>query len=200
LYRERSEVFEENPVIYLNQYLLAQQRYMIKLYELADEYKQFDYAIDQLNKINTSMNLRSVSLQKSIPYCDFDEVPKKVPMYIFGSGAQYLFSYLCSIISAKNRTLIIDEVDRGFHYSAMPALWRSLIELAQEHNVQLFATTHSMECVRAFSEVANIGDDKGKAYDARLVNLRKPEGRHHEALIYHNAELAEVLDDGLELT
>jgi energy-coupling factor transporter ATP-binding protein EcfA2 len=120
---------------------------------------------------------------------------RMVPIGILGDGAISFVTLMVCILKYKNGVLFIDEIDDGLHYSSMVKVWQHAMKLAQEHNVQLFATTHSMECVRAFSEVAN-----EKSYDARLININKPYARHHEALISNAQELAELLEDGVELT
>jgi predicted ATP-dependent endonuclease of OLD family len=40
-------------------------------------------------------------------------------------------------------------------------LWRHLFRLAQELNVQVFATTHSYDCVLAFQEAAREAPEEG---------------------------------------
>jgi AAA15 family ATPase/GTPase len=100
------------------------------------------------------------------------------------------------IYECENGILLVDEIDDGLHYSSMVKVWQHAMKLAKEHNVQLFATTHSMECVRAFSEVAN----QLAPTEARLININKPYARNHEALISNAQELAELLEDGVELT
>lgn len=47
--------------------------------------------------------------------------------------------------------LAISDTENGFHHSSQEILWNAIFESAKEFNVQVFATTHSIECVKAFS-------------------------------------------------
>jgi AAA15 family ATPase/GTPase len=119
-----------------------------------------------------------------------------VPFKVFGQGTLCFLNLVVLIYECENGILLVDEIDDGLHYSSMVKVWQHAMKLAKEHNVQLFATTHSMECVRAFSEVAN----QLAPTEARLININKPYARNHEALISNAQELAELLEDGVELT
>ncbi|MYF97240.1 MAG: AAA family ATPase [Holophagales bacterium] len=66
-----------------------------------------------------------------------------------GNGMVRLFRYLTSAFAARGGILIVDEIENGFHYSALEKLWRHLKILCDQADVQLFATTHSRECIHA---------------------------------------------------
>lgn len=63
---------------------------------------------------------------------------------------------------------LIDEIENGIHYSAQPKLWRMIFETAQELDVQVFATTHSYDCVQAFQQVSGEHEEEGM-----LISLRR---------------------------
>ncbi len=46
--------------------------------------------------------------------------------------------------------LLIDEIENGIHHSNQVAFWEFLYKLADRLNVQIFATTHSLEMTKAF--------------------------------------------------
>ena len=65
----------------------------------------------------------------------------------------------------------IDEIENGFHYSAMEVLWQAVFNAAKEFNVQVFASTHSYECVKAFSSAySNMGRKKD---EIRLFRIER---------------------------
>ncbi|MDH4120191.1 MAG: AAA family ATPase [Deltaproteobacteria bacterium] len=74
------------------------------------------------------------------------------PIGILGDGINRMVLFLSAVINARNGVLLIDEIENGLHYSAMSVMWKALIASAEENNVQIFATTHSYECVKALSE------------------------------------------------
>jgi len=68
-----------------------------------------------------------------------------------GEGLQRLLGLSLAVIDAENKLLLVDEIDTGLHYSLMPKLWIALEKAATEHNVQVFATTHSYDAIRGLA-------------------------------------------------
>ena len=66
---------------------------------------------------------------------------------------RHMLALALHLVPAQNGYLLIDEVDTGLHFSVMTKMWRMLIESAKRLNVQIFATTHSMDCIHALAEV-----------------------------------------------
>jgi AAA15 family ATPase/GTPase len=61
-------------------------------------------------------------------------------------------SLILNLISAKDGFLLIDEFENGLHYSIQPKVWALIFKLAKDFNIQVFATTHSKDCIESFSE------------------------------------------------
>ncbi|MCH8149110.1 MAG: ATP-binding protein [Planctomycetes bacterium] len=68
--------------------------------------------------------------------------------------------------------MLIDEIENGFHYSKLPALWTRLHAFCAEHDVQLFASTHSLECLRALSGAVTADPD-----DFALLRMTVADGQ-----------------------
>lgn len=77
----------------------------------------------------------------------------RVPIGSLGGGLGRLLAVSTHLVSAESGTLLIDEIDTGLHFSVMTDMWRLVIETAKRHEVQVFATTHSLDCVRALAWV-----------------------------------------------
>ncbi len=95
-----------------------------------------------------------------------------VPLRSLGEGVNHLFGIAVSLAAARNGFLLIDEVENGVHYSVMKDLWALILKQSQDLNVQVFATTHSLDCIRGF-EAAASGLD---AEDASLIRLEGVNG------------------------
>jgi AAA15 family ATPase/GTPase len=78
-----------------------------------------------------------------------------VPLKSLGDGMQRILQIVLNIYSAKDGLLLIDEFENGLHYSVQEKVWGLMFEMAQRLNIQVFATTHSRDCIEAFSKVAN---------------------------------------------
>lgn len=45
--------------------------------------------------------------------------------------------------------VLVDEVETGLHHTVLSEAWRAISDAARRYDVQVFATTHSFEFVRA---------------------------------------------------
>ncbi len=72
-----------------------------------------------------------------------------------------LFGIALALVHAKDGLLLVDEIENGIHYSVQPDLWRLVFEMATRLNVQVFATTHSYDCIKAFEEAARESEEEG---------------------------------------
>ena len=72
-----------------------------------------------------------------------------IPLQFMGEGMSYVASIVLAIQSARGGVILVDEVSRGIHHSVLKDFWILLSEVAQRSKVQIFASTHSHECVVA---------------------------------------------------
>ena len=70
-----------------------------------------------------------------------------IPIGSLGDGAWRLLGLAMSLAQCENGFLFVDDIDSGLHYSVMSKMWKSVLETAKLLNVQVFATTHSFDCV-----------------------------------------------------
>ena len=74
---------------------------------------------------------------------------RPVPIGFLGDGIGRLLSMALAFHSARGGAILIDEIENGLHYSKLEAIWERMLWLSREFNVQVFATTHSYECIKA---------------------------------------------------
>lgn len=79
---------------------------------------------------------------------------RPVPLASLGEGMRRVLQIILKLVNARDGLLLIDEFENGLHYSVQPKVWAMLFELANQLNVQVFATTHSWDCIKTFAEVA----------------------------------------------
>ncbi|EIN0568267.1 AAA family ATPase [Salmonella enterica subsp. enterica] len=70
----------------------------------------------------------------------------------YGEGIQRIFNIALSFASCRNGVLLIDEFETAIHFSLLKEFTKLTQKLAEIFNVQLFITSHSNECIRAFIE------------------------------------------------
>jgi len=99
----------------------------------------------------------------------------------FGDGLKHYISIICALYACENGYLFVDEIDNGIHYTQLDRLWEIILTISKEQNVQVFATTHSKECIDAYARVAKKLEDEdisfielGKNKENKLVSMVYP--------------------------
>ena len=120
-----------------------------------------------------------------------------VPLRSMGEGMNRLFGIALALVNAQDGMLLIDEIDSGLHYSVQPDLWRMVFQVAHRLNIQVFATTHSWDCVTAFQESIQNGSEDG----GLLISLRDRKGEPGRvvAVLFDEEELAIVTREQIEV-
>ncbi len=72
-----------------------------------------------------------------------------LPLSAMGDGAFRLLAILLAIARAQNGAILIDDVDSGLHHTVREKTWAAIGQAAEQYETQVFATTHSLEMVRA---------------------------------------------------
>lgn len=118
-----------------------------------------------------------------------------LPLPSLGDGMLRMFTLALHLTSAAGGLLLVDEVENGFHYSVLPKLWSLLGRNAISDNIQILATTHSVECV----EAAYLALRDAKALDQISVfRLDRTDGEI-KAVRYHGDLLEAAIESRFEL-
>lgn len=118
----------------------------------------------------------------------------RLPLFLMGQGVVSLANLLLRIAHAPDGVVLYDEIENGIHYSVLEKVWRGVGTLAREVNCQLFATTHSLECI----EAAHAAFSDGESYDFRLHRLQRV-GDTIEAITYDQERLDAAEEMELEV-
>ena len=87
------------------------------------------------------------------------EFKTPIPLGSFGDGVRRLMSLALSLSRVGGGTLLVDEIDTGLHYSVMADMWKLVVKRSIESNVQVFATTHSWDCIEGLSQLCQLEPD-----------------------------------------
>jgi predicted ATPase len=68
---------------------------------------------------------------------------------MISAGVNKFLSLIIGISSHRQGVILVDEIDNGFYYKTLPELWSILLKLTKECDGQIFASTHSLECLKA---------------------------------------------------
>jgi hypothetical protein len=104
--------------------------------------------------------------QRPLIYADIG-LGEMIPVGHLGEGFCRLLDIYSELLAGEAKVLLIDEVENGLHHSVLPIVWKGLITAARELDVQIFATTHSAECIFAADQAAR----ENGPYDLNLIRL-----------------------------
>lgn len=120
---------------------------------------------------------------------------KPIPLRSLGEGLSRALGLCLAIANTKGGWLLIDEFEIGLHHRIQLDLWRVIFKLAEALNVQVFATTHSWDCVEAFQEAA--AEDEASAMLIRLQQTK--DGSTINSVTYTKEEMDIVTRQGIEV-
>ncbi len=123
---------------------------------------------------------------------------KRIPLNSMGDGMSRILQLILSVFPAKDGILLIDEFENGLHYSVQEEVWKIIFQLAKELNIQVFATTHSRDCIDSFTKVANENDEDGVVIKVSKSRLTSDNGKVI-ATVYDENELATIVNSDLEV-
>ena len=135
-----------------------------------------------------------------------------LPLAAVGDGLQRLFHIALAMEYASHRAdritqassrprdvsafLLIDEAETGIHHTLHSGLWRFILRASRLLDVQVFATTHSLDCLKGFAEA--IADDNEN--DGVVIRLEKVEGEEQTgAVIVDREGVPIVVRDSIEV-
>ncbi len=78
----------------------------------------------------------------------------RAPLHTFGDGLRRVFTLATAIPRVRNGFLLIDELETSIHTEALEKTFEWLIKACIDNNVQLLATTHSLEALDVATEVS----------------------------------------------
>lgn len=114
----------------------------------------------------------SVEVEAGSPmvHATLANMPLKVPIGLVSAGVNKLIGLLGGL--AQQRLILIDEIENGFYYKRMPDIWSSIYRFAFTYGSQVFASTHSRECLEALLPAM-----EGRENEFCLLRTRKEAGR-----------------------
>lgn len=119
---------------------------------------------------------------------------RPIPLRSLGEGMNRMFGIVLALVNARGGVLLLDEVENGLHFTVLPAVWRLILKVSRGLGVQVFATTHSWDCIEAFQEAVR----EEPLDNTRLIRLETRDGEVH-GVIFDEAELAIVTREKIEV-
>lgn len=94
-----------------------------------------------------------------------------LPLKSMGDGINRILTIILALVNCDNGYLLIDEFENGLHHSVQEQLWKVIFSLSEKLNIQVFATTHSEDCILGFENVLNNPNNNLEGKLIRLDNI-----------------------------
>ena len=101
--------------------------------------QQFDSAITDIQVLDTGFSGLYLTHKKT----------GVTPVSALGDGVRRAVAMALTVPQVANGVLLIDEIETAIHVSVLNEVYHWLYQACQRYNVQMFATTHSLDAVDA---------------------------------------------------
>ncbi len=146
-----------------------------KLWEQIEISGRETAVIDSLRLIDRGVEkVFFIGSNPRIPVCRIKGLDRPVPLHNLGDGVSRLFELILGIVNIAGGICLIDEFENGLHWSVQEQVWDVVFKTAKNLDVQIFATTHSLDAVKAFQTVALRQDDESFG---GIVQMKKQSGK-----------------------
>lgn len=152
------------------------------VYEVANRFSELSRSlrkqefVDQLT--NHFPEIVDISVESVVGaaalYAQVRSLPEKIPIGLASNGMAKLAALLLTMPSQPAGILLVDEIETGLYYQRMPKVWESLLSFAKRYDSQIFASTHSAECLLAAAQVAEHATD-----DFAVIRAVRESGESH---------------------
>lgn len=119
---------------------------------------------------------------------------QRVPIGSMGDGIWRILGLALSCVCARDGFLFVDEIDTGFHFTAMSDMWKLIWKTATRLNVQVFATTHNSDC---WTSLANLAAQEEKTDDG--MTIQRIERDKETSVVFTEPEIVIAAERGIEV-
>lgn len=142
--------------------------YLAELYGVLVTKGKDDFLDESLQIFDENIVSVKLILEKNKPKfkIEMKNTPNRISLSSLGDGINRFMAIICAIWASQDGHLFIDEVENGIHYTNYSKLWKIIFKVSKDANCQVFATTHSKECIEAFN-------NENKEDEATFIELYK---------------------------
>lgn len=157
---------------------------------LANEEKQFEDAFQKEFPFLSDLSVEAPAGPPAI----YAKMPsgRRLPLSMISGGINQLAGLMLRLAADSNSIILIDEIENGFYHERYGSIWRALYDLAVHRNGQIFATTHSLECLKALKESLHEYADEVRFIRSRLEENEVSFEELGGETLFHAVELGEV--------
>ena len=119
---------------------------------------------------------------------------RRFPLGSYGDGMRRLLALSLALAQTAHGVLLVDEIDTGLHWTVLEDMWRLVVETARKSSAQVFATTHSLDCIRGLAALVESCPDV-----AADVSIHKIERALPKAVRFADDDIPAIVDQNIEV-
>lgn len=113
--------------------------------------KQLGPLLDSVRGIYPEVE--DITLETGGLYASIAGLPEKMPIGMLSAGITKYVTILTAIAATRRGVVFVDEIENGFYFETLSMIMGSLFQACESAEVQLFASTHSIEFLRSLYPV-----------------------------------------------
>jgi energy-coupling factor transporter ATP-binding protein EcfA2 len=126
-------------------------------------------------------------------YAGLRYLKEKLPIGYLSAGVTRFIAMLSAVLIRGEGVVLLDEIENGISYKIFQPLWKYLLKFAVDNDTQIFASTHSLECVRALLPAM-----QGHEHEFALLRAERTDGSSAITLV-PGKFLESAIDQGVEV-
>ena len=182
--------------VFLGTNVINENENVARFSVLAQESGRLNEIIEALQSLEPRVTRLELLMTAAGPVIHADVgLSRLIPLPFLGDGITRVLTVLLAVATVPGGTILIDEIETGLHHSVLPSFWKTIAIAARRANVQLFATTHSHECVAAAHEAFN----EDHQDDLLVHRLERRDSGEIVSVSFDREALATALELGWEV-
>jgi AAA15 family ATPase/GTPase len=196
---DRNSNIKYNPLFPLITFGKSDSRTLFDLYNLLQTKKDKLYLINVLRVVFPKLDNVEYKAEfkeiKDTYIFEFQDEDDFIPLNYLGDGFKRIFFITLKALALRGKRILIDEIEIGIHYSRQKEFLINLFKICTELEIQLFATTHSKECIFAYKEALEELklEEKGK-----FIKLKEKKDKGIKAITYPFEEFKYLVESETE--
>jgi hypothetical protein len=150
-----------------------------------------DEVIQHFIRQYTNIENLSIEMNAGAPmvFAKVRDMGEKIPLNLVSGGMNKLAAILFGIPTCPDGIIFIDEIENGFYFKRLSQIWRSILHFADVYKAQIFATTHSLECLDAAADVAEEFPEKFSVLHVGAAGIKQFSGERFAEALSENIEI-----------
>jgi hypothetical protein len=123
-----------------------------------------------------------------------DTPESPIPLGSLGEGMRRMLTLASALATTRGGYLFIDEVDTGLHYSVMDKMWELIITTATVYDIQVFASTHSYDCIYGLAKLFRKRPDLKQVFSVQRI-----EAERQDSVPFEPEEILAAIREDIEI-